>query len=181
MTAKTKNQALALIKDAYIADLLRTGMVSVTRRGEIINNNWRGKGISKVARQTLQKTGYLYVSLPGKVTAHVSRVVAIAFHGVPVGYCEASHKNGIHTDNRPKNLVWLTPKENTKNSFDAGFNKPLSRVGVNNGRALLNEKQVKHVRRLIKKGVEPKEIARRMGCSRRAIYSIKNGSTWRHL
>lgn len=177
----TKNQQLAMAKDRYIAELLAGRLISATPTGDIINENWRGTGRAKIMKATRQKGGYLYVTLPGKVTAHASRVVAIAFHGLPVEYREACHRNGIHTDNRPENLIWMTPQQNTQHSFDAGFNKPLSRVGEGNGRATLTAKNVKAVRRALARGEKPEAIARRFGVSARAIYGIRNGETWVHV
>ena len=57
--------------------------------------------------------GYQYVSLGAKVKMGVHRLVAISFHGLPLGLRnEAAHTNGQSSDNRAENIVWATRSEN---------------------------------------------------------------------
>jgi len=83
------------------------------KRGNIHSNHF---GPWKQLKNYLGYKGYFYVNVwtRGKVRhARVHRLVCEAFHGLPpTTKHQASHLNGIKTDNRPKNLAWATPSEN---------------------------------------------------------------------
>jgi len=70
-----------------------------------------------------KKTGYLQVCIRGKkFSAH--RLVGLAW--VP-GFFDGAwidHINGKRDDNRPQNLNWVTPSENSKRSFANGRKAP---------------------------------------------------------
>jgi hypothetical protein len=59
--------------------------------------------------------------LPVEVKCH--HLVLNAFKETrPLGY-QANHVNGIKHDNRPENLEWVTPKENTNHAYRIGLKK----------------------------------------------------------
>jgi hypothetical protein len=68
----------------------------------------------KILKQSIDRYGYLKVVLnketqKGYFTVH--RLVALAFIDNPLNKPSVDHKNTIRTDNRVKNLRWLTAKE----------------------------------------------------------------------
>lgn len=54
---------------------------------------------------------------------YVHILMAKAFIGNPLNKAEVNHKNGIHADNRIKNLEWVTRSENIQHSYDIGIRK----------------------------------------------------------
>ena len=84
----------------------------VVIRSDGISGHWKGC----VLRPTPTSDGYLRVGLRRDGTEHkkgVHVLVATAFHGpCPYGL-QCRHVNGDPADNRPDNLKWGTPSENT--------------------------------------------------------------------
>lgn len=84
----------------------------------IVEDDYCGKRRfrSRVLRQSQNHSGYCQVKLSknSKVTTfRVHRLVAEVFVQNPLSKETVNHKNEIKTDNRAKNLEWMTPKENT--------------------------------------------------------------------
>ena len=72
----------------------------------------------------LDRAGYhaVRISVKGKQrTVFVHRIVAEAFLDAELGKYEVNHINGIKTDNRVKNLEWVTHAENMQHAFDTGL------------------------------------------------------------
>lgn len=95
-----------------------------------------GRGRSFHAIKPIVRSNYLTVSVKNnekrRYVAVVSRLVCEAFHGPPPSLSmQASHLNGINTDNRPDNLMWETTRENLLRKREHGTDD----WGVNNSRA----------------------------------------------
>ena len=72
----------------------------------------------RILKPTTDKDGYLYYVLcvnGNRKTIKAHRLVAMAFIDNPHNKPAIDHINGNKTDNRVKNLRWVTNKENTNN------------------------------------------------------------------
>ena len=84
----------------------------ITNCGQIINVE-----TGKESKQTLDRTGYLRVTLNHK-SYLVHRLVAKYFCDNDDNKPWVDHRNRIKTDNRALNLHWVTPQENNLNRDD---------------------------------------------------------------
>lgn len=81
---------------------------------------------------------------------YVHRLVAMAFLGVPqIPKMVVNHKNGIKTDNRPKNLEWVSQSDNIRHAIRKGLQKhigwisPMSQKALKKG--LIKNNSVAHL------------------------------------
>ena len=84
----------------------------ITNCGQIINMK-----TGRESKQTLDKTGYLRVTLYSEAYL-VHRLVAHYFCENENNNPWVDHKNRNKTDNRASNLHWVTPQENNLNRDD---------------------------------------------------------------
>lgn len=112
----------------------------------------RNKITNKILKRRIHK-GYvnyiLYINGKQKYTlAH--RLVAINFIKCPNDFdnFEVNHKDGIKTNNKPRNLEWCTGKENCLHAFKTGLHK-----------SKFSKKTVHDVCKLLEKGYSNKEIS----------------------
>lgn len=83
--------------------------------------------IGRIMPQTIQRSGYHYVTLHvnNKPTCRrVHRLVAKAFIPNPDNLPEINHIDGNKDNNQVSNLEWCTHSHNVKHSFDTGLKKP---------------------------------------------------------
>lgn len=107
----------------------------------------------------------------------VHSLVCEAWHGpAPVGR-QVSHLNGNGRDNRPENLRWETPKENTGRKKDHGTQA----YGEDHPNAVLNEDAVRAIRLLKGAGMPIKNIARALRVSRYAVTDVLSGRRWQEV
>ena len=139
--------------------------------------------------------GYLVASLivGGRSFSRqiLHRIICETFHGPPkIGHV-ARHLNDDPIDNRPANLAWGTPSDN---SADAIKNGRLLRGahwqaahagkilrGERVGNARLNEDAVRQIRKLYAMGEPLRAIARTFNVSSFAVTCVAKGQTWKHV
>lgn len=121
--------------------------------------------------------GYMFVSLYNggkRKNRSVHSLLLETYEGyAPTKHHQASHKNGIRTDNRIENLRWLTVSENHNDKKNHGT----FQCGTKHGNSKLTESQVIELR-------NSKEShaywARKLGLSEYAIaYARRIG--WKHV
>lgn len=120
--------------------------------------------------------GYLCVA-PLQKSVKLHALILEAFRGPCPAGMEACHGNGIPADCRLDNLRWDTPKGNTADKHQHGtFPR-----GVVNGRAVLNEEQVRDIRKLYATGLTQREIGEMYGLRDTTISAITRRKRWSHV
>lgn len=109
----------------------------------------------------------------------VHRLVAEAYVENPDQKDYVNHKDGNKLNNHYTNLEWVTFSENIQHAFETGLNKGL--VGVENGRALLNDEQVAEIYKRLQAGEKSIDLAKEFGVERTTIGNIKRKKLWKHV
>lgn len=137
---------------------------------------WRGK----MLKQTVASHGYYEVSLCDDGTRTVRTVhslVCEAFNGpAPTGH-EVAHGNGRKRDCRASNLSWKTRTGNMADTLRHGTR----RRGETAGASKLTNDSIDVVRLMRAAGAKHQLIADVVGCSRRNVGRILDGTLWSHV
>lgn len=145
------------------------GRVKNVKRGKlmVLNHNGR-RGYPRV---NISRAG---VSL----NYQVHTLVCIAFHGPrPPGMCIA-HGNGDNKDNRPENLRWATPWENSQDRILHGN----SLTGEDHPKAKLDGETVWALRcASASTKLNHATLAKAHGVDRSTLVAAITGKTWRHI
>lgn len=156
------------------------GRIRMLTHFERARNRW-GKFIrirqGKILRQSKRSKnrGYLQCSIKNHPRA-VHRMVALAFHGVPLKGYVINHKNGNKFDNRPKNLEWVTWSQNEKHSYEVLGKQPWNKgihydttKAVAVRRKIYLEKCINTLKDYKILDITQRELAEKYGLSRRQI------------
>lgn len=109
-------------------------------------------------KQSLQKTGYMYVAMSNDVsttTFRSHRVVAAAFLENENSYPYVNHKNGIKNDNRVENLEWCTARQNHRHAVE---NRLKGESGDSSPNRKITSSEVLAIRSLANDGYLPYQI-----------------------
>lgn len=141
----------------------------------------RGGRIRKLhVRNSGQAHGYpiLTLSQEGRrKTMFVHALVCRAFHGEPPSDKHVvAHNNGIRDDNRPENLRWATPKENTADMKAHGTHLR----GDDHPSSILTEDAVREIK-AIGRSMSYAALGQRFGVSKWVIREIIKGRNWGHV
>jgi hypothetical protein len=150
-----------------VKSLARINLRGFKMKERIISGGLNGGGYNQIP---MRNNG-----IRKNVLAH--RLVTKAFIPNIENKPDVNHKNGIKTDNRLENLEWSTTQENVIHAYKNGFCS--SKVGVDNGRALLNESQVIEIRSIRNKRVS--EIAIEYKVSWNCVSNIIKRKSWTHI
>lgn len=128
--------------------------------------------------------GYLCIGLrrDGKCkNIMVSRLVLLTHVGpAPTGH-HAAHLNGIRDDNRLCNLAWVSASENEGHKKAHGT----AAVGSRQGSSILNENDVRFIRKNAKASPSVKsnykELGVKFGVSAKTVREIAKGRGWNHV
>lgn len=111
----------------------------------------------------------------------VHRLVASAFLGPCPKNKEVNHKDGNKLNNKLENLEYASHSDNMKHAIRSGLYKPGTSIGSDHGMSVLDEKDVKKIKKLLRQGKSKQAIADQFGVSRSTISHIKAGRTWAHV
>jgi len=143
--------------------------------------------------QGVNSRGYCSARLGDAVTREVHGLVLEAFVGPRPPGCDASHLNGIRTDNRLENLVWETRSANIQRKHEHGTMPTRERLGPRhqpnkgvkgerNKQAKLTAAQVVEIRLRYAAGdTVQQDLADEYGVSRASITRVLSGQHWSHL
>lgn len=92
------------------------GIYQVSNMGNIKSLNYRKTGKESILKLKKTKKDYNFIYLNKYYSIH--RLVAESFIPNPDNKPQVNHINGIKTDNRVKNLEWVTQSENIKHSYN---------------------------------------------------------------
>ena len=128
--------------------------------------------------QRFDKYGYKRVSLSKKgivKTISVHRLVAITFVEGD-SKLTVNHIDGNKLNNHFSNLEFISSSENVKHAHQIGIvPKPVQKVGTENLRSKLNEKQVREIR---KSEISYRKLAKIYEIHHSVIYGIKKGTRY---
>lgn len=130
---------------------------------------------NRILKKELSK-GYLRVTLSCKGNVkrfQLHRLVSIIFlENIENKPC-VNHINGIKTDNRVENLEWCTYSENEKHSYEV-----LGKIGNGILGRKIDVKELDNIKKLYKRGMFQKDIAKKYKVSNSCIQQILNGKRY---
>lgn len=138
----------------------------------------------RVLKKRLNRDGYEEVTLgafnQGRTSVRVHRLVASVFipNPDPIHNTDVNHKDFNRQNNDYRNLGWMSHRDNVAYSRLNGRHDG-AHGGTQNGRARLDENEVKEIRKKLRAGVRCSDIARLYDIGWSTVYNIKINNTWK--
>jgi len=174
------------VPDLNYYEVSSHGRVRSLDRVQHINNRWGGttkrvlKGRILSGKKHPNGSGitYLVIYVGDKKEIYLNRAVCSAFHGnPPTDKHEAAHLDGNPLNNRPDNLAWKTPKENSADKIIHGT----SGKGSKNSRAILDEAKAVEIIKRYSSGESAESLAEEQGVCYGTVIGIASGKIWPHV
>ena len=124
-----------------------------------------------------RRSGYLAVALGHRNRRYVHHLVCIAWHGQRPEGMYACHCNDVKTDNRPENLYWGTPKQNTQDAL----RHDRMNTGEKCWQTNLTADDIREMRRLRADGMIYRDLGERFGIHLSTAAHICSGRSWGHI
>lgn len=144
------------------------GRVRSLKRVVALGNGLNRRIRSRILKLNKGGSGYYTVSLRdgSQRTVNVHQIVAVAFLGERKDGLDINHINGIKTDNRVKNLEYISRTKNIHHALKVGLM-----------RVKLTPEDVRNIRERVQAGSR-KALAKEFGVTRQTIGHIVRGKTW---
>jgi hypothetical protein len=160
------------------------GLYAITKTGKVWSYPPKRNHPLKGMYMSVNKSGrYHFIALFKNGTFFnglIHRLLAQTYIPNPLNLPQVNHINGIKTDNRLKNLEWVTSQKNVIHANKLGL--IAHQKGSKHHHSKLTEEQVQSLRLEYKKGnVQQKDLAARYGVSRSAICNIISKKQWTHI
>lgn len=159
-----------------VTDRIPEGLYEVSEYGDV----W-SKRHHRVLKNIPDRNGYYQIGLcgdTGRYFYRIGRLVAIAFIGEPPEDMEnptVDHIDDNRINDHYTNLRWKEHRDNASERTNKG-------IGEMNSRAVLKEKDVRYIYKLLDDGVLTHEqIGGLYGVTEATIRNIKSGKSWKHL
>jgi hypothetical protein len=149
-----------------------------------VSNNGRikRKSDNKLLKPTLVGRGYPAINIKGK-SYRVHRLVAQSFISNSESKPQVNHINGIKTDNRAKNLEWVTDAENKQHAIKEGlYDDHLNRIREKYCKPMIAENNTETV--IFKSMKEARESGFSGGCIYECLRGDRDtykGYSWKRI
>lgn len=158
----------AIDSDGNVWSKHRFSKWRVLKGGWVRSNSKGGLKGKRYKTVQLRKNGRSFY-----MTVH--RLVWKVFNGdIPSGI-EINHKDGNKKNNKLNNLELSTKKDNIKHAVENG----LYLSGENHGNSILTWKKVRKIRKLVKGGMQQKDLALQFGVSPSTISAVHRKIVWK--
>lgn len=139
-------------------------------------------GKERILKPRICTNGYRYVNLwiyGFEYTRKIAELVLLTFKFLKIKYSniQVSHLDGNKLNDNLNNLKWETASQNNFRKIEHGTNND----GIRNGMAILTEKDVIQIRKLLQQSYTQGYIAGIFSISQAEISRIKTGKTWVHI
>lgn len=150
----------------------------VTEDGKVFSS--RRGGLKELSQSIQWKYWAVKVTVDGvRKHIHTHRLLACTFLDNPENKPFVNHKDGNKLNCVVSNLEWVTRQENVDHAMENDLVPAM--IGVNNGRALLTEEQVKEIYLSLLDGESSIVLSKLYGVEQTTISNIKRRRLWKHI